>query len=312
MGETYFSIFRNPTVIHVTGGDRLDFLHRLTTQSFKTQKPGDVLYGACLRANAGVIGLFGALVREADVLLIALGQSVDPVLKFLEQFHFGEDVRFELRRDWEVVHWVHIGGASLELDMPSDSLKLPGPLLSVLGVDPSRIQNEVWLVPSGETRGFGNHPGVKELGTRALNDLYSWHGLPEAGVDLTEENILIEAPLDSFVHRTKGCYPGQEVIERIYTYGNVAKYVLNLEGIQSADGSSERHVERELKIKSDDGAEVKCGFIRSLRRKPNGSLFAVAQVQRVPYEKRKVFLDVDQHPWKVSDLSQERILARST
>ncbi len=44
-------------------------------------------------------------------------------------------------------------------------------------------------------------------------------GIPEYGVDIDETRILLEANLDHCYKRQKGCYPGQEVIERILAYG---------------------------------------------------------------------------------------------
>lgn len=48
-------------------------------------------------------------------------------------------------------------------------------------------------------------------------------GLFKFGKDITEKNLILEAPLNSYLHRDKGCYPGQEVVERVFTYGQVAK-----------------------------------------------------------------------------------------
>jgi aminomethyltransferase len=44
-------------------------------------------------------------------------------------------------------------------------------------------------------------------------------GFPEYGKDLDEGSILLETSVPVAHQRSKGCYPGQEVIERISTYG---------------------------------------------------------------------------------------------
>jgi len=44
-------------------------------------------------------------------------------------------------------------------------------------------------------------------------------GFPEYGVDIDETHILLEANVPYAYQRQKGCYPGQEVIERILAYG---------------------------------------------------------------------------------------------
>jgi folate-binding protein YgfZ len=44
-------------------------------------------------------------------------------------------------------------------------------------------------------------------------------GFPEYGIDIDETHILLEAGVPYAYKRQKGCYPGQEVIERILAYG---------------------------------------------------------------------------------------------
>lgn len=305
VGETLYSRAPNPSVICVSGADRLDFLHRLTSQSFKTRKPDEFFYGACLLANGGVIGLFGAWVRAEDVLLLPLGKSVEPILKFLDQFHFGENVRFELS---EENHLIHLFGDTSGTSFAVSSQRFPGPLQSIPGNE--LIKNELLVVPANQS--FVLSP-ARELSSSECAAYFALHGLPEAGVDLTAENILIEAPLDNFVHRTKGCYPGQEVIERIYTYGNVSKYVLEFQ----------LDTERNASLKADPNllkragsalfaGETKVGMIRSVREALNGSVFAIAQVQRIPAEKQKVFTDEAGLTWTLPEGSLRRVGHRQT
>ncbi len=53
-------------------------------------------------------------------------------------------------------------------------------------------------------------------------------GLFKFGMDITEKNLILEAPTNSFIHRDKGCYPGQEVVERIFTYSTPGKKLVGL------------------------------------------------------------------------------------
>ncbi|MBX9768169.1 MAG: hypothetical protein K2X47_12925, partial [Bdellovibrionales bacterium] len=305
MQDKVFSFSPNPSVIRISGSDRLDFLHRLTSQSFKARKPGEFFYGACLQANGGAIGLFGAWIRLDEVLLIPLGRSSEPILRFFDQFHFGEDIRFESTSEFQVVHLFGEGGTP---PPPATDLiaHFPGPLTSVLGND--SVKNQILL---GLTNQKNLVPDGRQITDSECATLYAWYGLPEAGRDLTTENILIEAPLDPFVHRTKGCYPGQEVIERIYTYGNVAKYVLNLklDPPKSQLFDPNKLIGSELFIKRTAAPEgtadvaleksvaMKAGNIRSVRELADGAIFAVAQLQRLPAEKNKAFGDALGNSW---------------
>src|SRR5262249_36990097 len=54
-------------------------------------------------------------------------------------------------------------------------------------------------------------------------------GLPKAGADLNEEIVPPEANLEEKAFSlTKGCYPGQEVVARMDTYGSVRRHLVGL------------------------------------------------------------------------------------
>jgi aminomethyltransferase len=60
---------------------------------------------------------------------------------------------------------------------------------------------------------------IPSLSDEALRLIRMAAGFPEYGVDLGESSILLETAVPAAHQRNKGCYPGQEVIERISTYG---------------------------------------------------------------------------------------------
>jgi folate-binding protein YgfZ len=82
----------------------------------------------------------------------------------------------------------------------------------------------------------GNQLSGAWVGEEAHNILRVEAGIPRYGVDFTEDNLLLEVGLDNAVSFTKGCYLGQEVVERIRSRGHVNKKLVGLilEGRQSA------------------------------------------------------------------------------
>jgi folate-binding protein YgfZ len=75
----------------------------------------------------------------------------------------------------------------------------------------------------------GSEWGIAPIGQAALEILRIEEGRPRYGVDLDETVIPIEAGLaDTAISYTKGCYPGQEVIARIKTYGHVNRHLMGL------------------------------------------------------------------------------------
>jgi folate-binding protein YgfZ len=71
--------------------------------------------------------------------------------------------------------------------------------------------------------------GLKPFGTDAREMLRLEAGLPRAGAELTEEIVPPEANLEGKAFSlSKGCYPGQEVVARMDTYGSVRRRMVGL------------------------------------------------------------------------------------
>ncbi|HLG22542.1 MAG TPA: glycine cleavage T C-terminal barrel domain-containing protein, partial [Candidatus Manganitrophaceae bacterium] len=81
----------------------------------------------------------------------------------------------------------------------------------------------------GRLLSAGNEYGISPVGQAALETLRIEAGRPRYGTDIDEHIIPIEAGLEAeAISYTKGCYPGQEVIARIQTYGHVNKHLSGL------------------------------------------------------------------------------------
>jgi folate-binding protein YgfZ len=75
----------------------------------------------------------------------------------------------------------------------------------------------------------GQPMGLKPFGTEAREMLRMEAGLPKAGPDLNEEIVPPEANLEGKAFSlSKGCYPGQEVVARMDTYGSVRRRLVGL------------------------------------------------------------------------------------
>jgi folate-binding protein YgfZ len=87
-------------------------------------------------------------------------------------------------------------------------------------------------------------------------------GIPRFGADMDESNLPPEAGLDArAVSYSKGCYIGQEIINRIHSFGQVAKALRKL---QLADGLAVLPVRGDILL--HDGKEV--GWITSAVASP--------------------------------------------
>ena len=87
------------------------------------------------------------------------------------------------------------------------------------------------------------------IGSQAQEILRVEAGMPRYGVDMNEDNLLLETALDQAVSFHKGCYLGQEVVERVRSRGHVNKKLVGLilEGDRAAKRGSTIHAgEKEI------------------------------------------------------------------
>jgi folate-binding protein YgfZ len=69
----------------------------------------------------------------------------------------------------------------------------------------------------------GQFHGLKPFGLRALEVLRIEAGVPVYGVDIDENNMMLEAAMEDAVSFTKGCYTGQEAVAMATYRGHVSK-----------------------------------------------------------------------------------------
>jgi folate-binding protein YgfZ len=96
--------------------------------------------------------------------------------------------------------------------------------------------------------------GATAAGSASLEAFRIAEGIPAFGVDMVEKDLPQETSQTSALHFSKGCYLGQEIVERIRSRGNVHKHLRQLE----LDGPVPA-ADTELKLQ--DGSVV--GQIRS-------------------------------------------------
>src|SRR5467141_5229537 len=101
----------------------------------------------------------------------------------------------------------------------------PGGVAGADFVVESEKLGELWRILSGAARKHGGGP----MGYTALSGLRLAQGVPWFGYDFGEKQIPHEAGLqDSHISYTKGCYTGQEIVERVRSRGQVNRQRVGL------------------------------------------------------------------------------------
>jgi glycine cleavage system T protein len=258
----------NYAVLQLTGTDRVPWLQGMVSNDVKKLTPGSGVYAAVLDVNGKVLADLRVLCTEESFILLLWEPLKEKVIAHLNRYLVADDV--EIGDETARYGMVSLQGPHALLLLSAIAPHQDPPVhmhshqfLRVGGRDIRAIR----ATHTGE-EGFdllmemGNlAPVVKELeragaalslrwtGLQAQEILRVEAGIPRYGVDMDEENLLLETGLDQAVSFQKGCYIGQEVIERVRSRGHVNR---KLAGIVLG-GKSPAH--RGDKITSD-GKEI--------------------------------------------------------
>jgi folate-binding protein YgfZ len=195
-------------VIEITGPDTSDYLNRLTTLNFKKWPSPQARLGAFLTGKSGVVSL-GYFQPFSEGFRFILPQSnLAVALEHIEKFHFAEAIEF---RDATLSYQVRAEFQSVA------KAQTQWPDAFIPGL--------FWeLVPNGSpTQAIGS---AQKHSPAFFEYLRTRFGMPRVGKEIDASVLVLEAGLERAVDRNKGCYPGQEVVERIFTYGQVNRKLL--------------------------------------------------------------------------------------
>ena len=217
--DTTTATVRRPVgVVHVTGHDRLTYLHSLLSQHLDGVRPGTVADFLYLDAKGTALAEGRAVVRAGDVVLVTAPDLAPSLTDALNRFTFLLDAAAADHSDT----W------TLTSVRGPDCADLPGARSEAMTAaphDPGIVVRD----RSGGVDYLGPvewvEQRVAELGLpeATLADWERWRigaGQPAWGHDIAAGRRTQELGLlPTHVHLRKGCYPGQESIAKTYNLG---------------------------------------------------------------------------------------------
>ena len=242
-------------LLQLTGADRVSFLQGMVSNDVKALKPGEGQCATVLNQQGKVLGDTRVLCSENSLYLDLWEVIKDKIAEHLNRFLVADEVEIADRTDEYRIISLQGPQAEAGLRRLVGQAELPGRLTEhrMVNIDGAQVC-VVRASSTGET-GFDliiSAPHFKNIaqqlteagkqfsgtwvGEEAHNILRVEAGIPLYGVDFTEDNLLLEVGLDHAVSFSKGCYLGQEVVERIRSRGHVNKKLVGLilEGRESA------------------------------------------------------------------------------
>lgn len=271
----------------VSGEDRVRWLNGMVTNNIRDLRQDFGNYNFLLNAQGQIQGDLLAFQRGEFFILETETGQIARIREFLERFIIMDDV--EIGDISSGLSSLGIAGPhALEVLskaglMPGEAH--PGQVLdgSWQGIsyslvrDPVEARNwyELWLAAEN-VEAFWNAlvaAGAAPVGAEALEWQRILLGLPRVGLDTGARELPQETGQEYALHHTKGCYIGQEIVERIHARGvQVPRRLTGLivEGPAPARGSKVLAGEKEIgEITSSaemvvDGAArtVALGYIR--------------------------------------------------
>jgi folate-binding protein YgfZ len=221
--------------ITLTGGDRVRWLNGMVTSNVRDLTVGHGVYGFVLSPQGHIQGDLYAY-HQGDSLLLDTDRSQREVLlKIFDHYIIMDDV--EVRDASEELTAIGIAGPNstgLLRELGQDVAILQplqftentwqGTAVRIVRGDSPAIENfEVWLAPALVTAFWQGlvAKGARPVGTAAVELLRMACGLPRYGVDIRERDLPQETEQQRALNFSKGCYIGQEIVERIRSRGNV-------------------------------------------------------------------------------------------
>lgn len=235
--------------LRVTGDDRIKWLQSIISNDILPLQPGQGRYSSFLTHKGKMLGYFRLYIQPDAVWIEDVGEVGDATFQALRKFLlYGTKAKMDnCLESWGLL--LVSGPKAAELIAAAfgtdvRSLGLLNQIPATIGGHPALIIRteetgeqdfELLLPADGVTAAWeqlmtaGTPFGIKAVGAAARDILRIEAGLPKAGPDLNEEIVPPEANLEGKAFSlSKGCYPGQEVVARMDTYGNVRRHLVGL------------------------------------------------------------------------------------
>jgi folate-binding protein YgfZ len=281
--------------IRVTGEDRARLLHAMTTNHVQQMKPGDGIYAFFLNAQGRILADAYVLCFEDHFLLDTGAETRKPVYGHLDRYIIADDVALE-----DVTEQTFCFG--LEGPKATDvaaKCGLAAPhhrfahvragdfcvaAISATGAHGVRIYG------AGGSRDEAvttiEAAGAIAASAEDAEAARIEHFVPKYGCDITEHTLPQETQQMHGLHFQKGCYLGQEIVERIRSRGHVNRLLM---GFRMDSRTEAPPAGTKLMLEGKGAGEVTSSTVSG------SAVFGLAYV-RVPGAKSGAMAEIDGHP----------------
>jgi aminomethyltransferase len=280
--------------IRITGEDRARLLHAMTTNHVQQMKPGDGLYAFFLNAQGRILADAYVLCFEDHFLLDTAPETRQALYGHLDQYIIADDVTLEdvteetfsfglegpkaadtaARCGMQAPHHRFAHVSSGEFLVAAISSTAPH---GVRIYGPIRHKDEATAAIEGA--------GAIAASQQDAETVRIENFVPRYGCDITEHTLPQETQQMHALHFQKGCYLGQEIVERIRSRGHVNRLLM---GFRIESDSTPPAPGTKLMLEGKPAGEVTSSAAA------NGAVFGLAYV-RTQWAKSGAMAEIEGH-----------------
>ncbi|MBX7136484.1 MAG: hypothetical protein K1X83_00770 [Oligoflexia bacterium] len=225
-------------IFRFSGKDSPRYLNARLSNDIRNVKSDRAILAAALTAQGRVEGLFSvSLELDGSFLLVCDGGDAPSVLTALKRYIVADRVEVEdLSLSHSVLHLISDDTSALASFNPPDNVPLAFAFNGELRVLRRKRSAQLGIDV------IGPRDKVQQLRSDLLNhnsEFWSTErarferlaaGIPAFPDEIGPDALLLEADLSEAVSSRKGCYVGQEVLEKVQSHGKAPRRLVLLEG----------------------------------------------------------------------------------
>ena len=225
--------------ISLTGSDRVRWLNGMVTNNIRDLAAGSGVYAFLLNPQGRILADM-TVYNQGDALTVETDRSqVEKIIATFDHYIIMDDVEVTNVSEQETA--LGMAGPKSRAILNAAGIEVPElkPLQMITpkcdcdcgcvectvvrGEDAQRESYEIWLAPKDVYKTWNAllAAGATAVGSEALEMQRIAAGIPLYGVDIRERDLPQETEQMRALNFNKGCYVGQEIVERIRSRGNV-------------------------------------------------------------------------------------------
>jgi len=225
--------------ISLTGGDRMRWMNGMVTNNIRDLAVGHGVYAFLLNPQGRILGDMSAYNQGEALIVVTDRSQAEKVIATFDHYIIMDDV--EVTNISEKQTAIGLSGPRARGILNKAGIEVPNlqPLQMITpqcscdcscvqctvvhGDEAPQESYEIWLAPQDVYKTWQAllALGVTPVGSEALEMQRVVAGIPLYGVDIRERDLPQETEQMRALNFNKGCYVGQEIVERIRSRGNV-------------------------------------------------------------------------------------------